>query len=49
MLFSSLFGGDFLERAILSDLKTWKTKKDRKPMIIRGVRQCGKTYIIKEF
>lgn len=38
-----------MERAILSDLKTWKTKKDRKPMIIRGVRQCGKTYIIKEF
>ncbi len=30
-------------------LKAWKTKKGRKPMIIRGARQVGKTWLMKEF
>ena len=26
-----------------------KDKKKRKPLLVSGVRQCGKTYLIKEF
>ena len=40
---------DSMERQISSKLLEWKEKKKRKPLLITGVRQCGKTYIIKEF
>ena len=30
-------------------LLTWKESDDRKPMIIEGIRQCGKTWILKHF
>jgi len=30
-------------------LKKWKDKKNRKPLIIRGARQVGKTWLMKEF
>ena len=36
-------------RKILEDLIKWKKDKNKKPLIIRGARQVGKTYIIKEF
>ena len=36
-------------REIIKDLISWKDKKNRKPLLVSGVRQCGKTYIIKEF
>lgn len=38
-----------MERKMLSHLLKWKEKKNRKPLLVTGVRQCGKTYIIKEF
>ena len=38
-----------MERKILGKLLKWKEKKNRKPLLLTGVRQCGKTYIIKEF
>jgi len=38
-----------MKRALYDELLKWKSKEDRKPLIIRGVRQCGKTHIIKEF
>ena len=38
-----------MERKTLSKLLKWKEKKNRKPLLMTGVRQCGKTYIIKEF
>ena len=38
-----------MERLIMSQLKNWKDKKKRKPLIIRGARQVGKTWIMKEF
>ena len=38
-----------MERMILEDLKRWKQKKNRKPLIIQGARQVGKTWIMKEF
>ncbi len=36
-------------REILNDLEKWKEKPLRKPLILTGVRQCGKTYIVDEF
>ena len=36
-------------REIINDLKKWKDKSRRKPLILTGVRQCGKTYIVDEF
>ena len=36
-------------REILNDLEKWKEKSRRKPLILTGVRQCGKTYIVEEF
>lgn len=36
-------------RYIKQKLIEWKNSKDRKPLIIRGARQVGKTYILKEF
>ncbi|MEG1008838.1 MAG: AAA family ATPase [Clostridia bacterium] len=38
-----------MNRKIMKSLIEWKNNKDRKPLIIRGARQVGKTYIIKEF
>jgi predicted AAA+ superfamily ATPase len=38
-----------MERKITNQLKTWKEKKDRRPLILKGVRQVGKTYSLKEF
>lgn len=38
-----------MERKTLSKLLKWKEKKHRKPLLMTGVRQCGKTYIIREF
>ncbi len=36
-------------RTALEQLKKWKAKKRRKPLIIRGARQVGKTWLMKEF
>lgn len=36
-------------RAAMEDLKIWKDKPNKKPMIIRGARQVGKTWLMKEF
>ena len=30
-------------------LLEWKDREDRMPLIVRGVRQCGKTYILRRF
>ena len=38
-----------MKRKIYDDLLKWKEKKDFKPLIVLGVRQCGKSYIINEF
>jgi len=38
-----------MERVLYGELLKWKARADRKPLIIKGVRQCGKTHIIKEF
>ena len=36
-------------REIIKDLKKWKDKARKKPLLITGVRQCGKTYTVEEF
>ena len=36
-------------REIMNDLINWKEKTRRKPLLVTGVRQCGKTYTILEF
>lgn len=33
----------------MSRLQEWKARKNRKPLIIRGARQTGKTWLMKEF
>ena len=38
-----------MERYILNDLIKWKNSKYRKPLILKGARQVGKTYILKQF
>ena len=38
-----------MKRFALEKLKEWKTKPNRKPLIIRGARQVGKTWLMKEF
>lgn len=38
-----------MKRKIYDDLLKWKDTKDFKPLMVLGVRQCGKTYIIDEF
>ena len=39
-----------MERKIYSKLLDWKNNSENnKPLMVLGVRQCGKTYIIEEF
>lgn len=33
----------------MSDLIDWKNSKNRKPLLLYGARQVGKTYLVKEF
>lgn len=38
-----------MERLILNELLKWKESKRRKPLILRGARQVGKTWVLQEF
>lgn len=38
-----------MERSILKKLMEWKSSPYRKPLILKGVRQVGKTWILNEF
>jgi len=38
-----------MKRKIIDTLVEWKNSKNRKPLIVNGARQIGKTYIINEF
>ncbi len=38
-----------MKRKITEDLLAWKNNKKHKPLLLTGVRQCGKTYIINQF
>lgn len=38
-----------LRRKIESVLEKWKDSEHKKPLVIKGIRQCGKTYIVQRF
>ena len=38
-----------IERNIIRDLLEWKDSPRRKPLLLKGVRQCGKTWTLKHF
>ena len=38
-----------LKRKIETYLANWRMSEDRKPLVIKGIRQCGKTYIVQKF
>ena len=38
-----------LKRKIETYLAKWKKSEDKKPLVIKGIRQCGKTYIVRKF
>lgn len=40
---------DKLDRLLTNELFLWKNKRNRKPLIITGARQVGKTWILKDF
>ena len=38
-----------MERTVLKELIEWKERADRKPLILNGARQVGKTWLLHEF
>ena len=38
-----------MKRDITNKLAIWKNSNDRKPLILTGARQVGKTWALKEF
>ena len=38
-----------IERSIIASLKTWQNKPDRKPLLLFGARQVGKTWVLRHF
>lgn len=38
-----------LRRNAIEQLKRWKSSEERKPMVLKGARQVGKTWLMKEF
>src|SRR5690554_3580076 len=38
-----------MERTAIQQLIEWKKRKNRKPLVVRGARQVGKTWLLKEF
>ena len=38
-----------MERTAMNDLVRWKDRPTRKPLVVTGVRQVGKTWLVKEF
>ena len=40
---------DIMKRNAMTKLIAWKNSSDRKPLILKGARQVGKTWLVKEF
>ncbi len=49
MIFAARKGEICLKRNAMEDLIKWKSDTERKPMVMRGARQVGKTWLMKEF
>lgn len=39
----------YFHRLVINELETWKTAINRKPLVLRGARQVGKTTLVKKF
>jgi uncharacterized protein len=39
----------FMRRDAMKTLQAWKKDEDRKPLVLKGARQVGKTWLMKEF
>ena len=40
---------DTMQRDMMSRLDVWKSSRRRKPLVLKGARQTGKTWLLKEF
>jgi predicted AAA+ superfamily ATPase len=38
-----------VKRIAENELVAWKDRADRRPLIVRGARQVGKTYLVEDF
>ncbi|GHV33164.1 hypothetical protein FACS1894177_09600 [Bacteroidia bacterium] len=38
-----------IKRDILQDLEAWKNNPHRKPLVLQGARQVGKSFVLKKF
>ncbi len=38
-----------MKRNVIQDLISWKASEERKPMVLKGARQVGKTWLMKKF
>ena len=38
-----------MKRSLYADLLAWKASRRRKPLLLKGARQTGKTYLLREF
>ena len=38
-----------MERQMMDELVRWKARENRKPLLLKGARQTGKTWLLKEF
>src|SRR5262245_8789895 len=38
-----------MNRKIMENLRSWKKQSKRKPLIMMGARQVGKTFVLKKF
>ncbi len=38
-----------MQRRIMRELIDWKQRADRRPLVVRGARQVGKTYLVEQF
>jgi len=38
-----------IPRTLSEELRKWSQDKDRKPLVLRGARQVGKTTIVRQF
>ena len=41
--------GSYMERSAMAQLESWRSAANRKPLIVKGARQVGKTELLKEF
>ncbi len=48
-IFAARKGAILLKRNAMEELIKWKMDEERKPMVMRGARQVGKTWLMKEF